>query len=290
MLFGFCGFTAFTLADAQAKYLNQIFAPLQISFMCGVISLVTLLIFSSKLGGLKASFINPKWKLLWLRGIILGTQGICAVAAFGMVSEFAKAYTLIFIAPFASMMLGIIILKDKVGWRRWLSVAFGFIGVLIALRPGMIPLEMGTALALMCGFLAASSWVMMRVIGQGQSFLTYAAYPLICGLVISSYPALSNFVMPENMLQVAIIFGAAYAALGGIIMLSHAFTLAPADCVSPFHYTQLIFGVLWGYIFFEEVPDNWTIAGGAVIIASGLYIVYRERKKGKVPSEFEQLN
>lgn len=288
MFLGFCGFTAFTLADAQAKFLNQSFAPLQISFMCAVISFITLLLFSRQLGGFKATFINPKWKLLWLRGFILGMQGIFAVAAVGMVPELAKVYTLIFIAPFAAMIMGRFILKDRVGWRRWFSVALGFSGVLIALRPGMIPIELGTILALSCGLLAASSWVIMRVIGQGQTFLTYAIYPLICGLVISSYPAISGFVMPTNVWQVAGTFGAAYCALSGIIILSHAFTLAPADCVSPFHYTQLIFGVLWGYVFFAELPDKWTVIGGCVIFMSGLYIVYRERQKGKIASEFEQ--
>lgn len=287
---GFAGFTAFTVADAQAKQLTLEGIPaFQVSFIASLVALSVLCLFPQKFGGFKSAFINPKWKLLWFRGLVLGLQGIAAVAAFSML-PFVKVYTLIFIAPFMAILFGIFLLGDKVGWRRWLCVAFGFSGVLIALRPGIIELELGALIALACGMLAALAWTLMRFIGQGQSFMVYAAYPLICNAIISSYPALSGFVMTDQWSIWVLYVGCGLSAMAGIILLSHAFTLAPADCVSPFHYTQLIFGVLWGYLFFEELPDQWTVLGGFIILCSGLYIVYRERKKGVEPpvAEFEQ--
>lgn len=289
MIFGFLGFTAFTVADALAKYLGQHFPALQISFMASMVALCALLVFSRQFGGLRSAFMNSKRKLLILRGLVLGAQGITAVAAFSSGVALAKIYTIIFVAPFLALLMGVVFLGDRVGWRRWLSVLFGFSGVLIALRPGMIPLDSGTLLALTCGILAATSWIMARIIGQGQSFMAFALYPLLCILIVTAYPALSDFVMPAHTGHVLAVFASGGAALAGIILLSHAFTLAPADAVSPFHYTQLLFGALWGYLFFTEVPDIWTVIGGTVIVASGLYIVYRERKKGNFKAtNFEQ--
>ena len=279
MAWGFAGFTSFTLADAAVKELSDQFESLQLSFMFSLFALVLLFLFSPFLGGVKDTFCTPKWKILWGRGLVLGMQGITAVMAFGLL-PFVKVYTLLFIAPFLALFMSIIIFKDKVGWRRWLAILAGFSGVMIALRPGVIPLEIGALVALTCGALAASSWILVRYIGEGQTLMSYAAYPLICSVFITAYPAFTDFVMPTDMTQILLIVAGSICGLGGIMMLSHAFRIAPAGVVSPFHYTQLIFAVLWGYLFFSEFPDHWTIMGSVVILASGLFIVFREHKRG----------
>ncbi len=286
MMLGLGGFTLFTCGDALVKYSTHHYAIYQVALMSSLTALVILFSFSKKLGGVKATFITPKWKLQWLRGILLGVQGFCGVYAFSTL-PMTKAYTLIFVAPFITALLGIFVLGDKVGWRRWATIGTGFVGVLIALRPGVIPLEMGALAALATGTLAAVSWVLVRFIGTQQTAMSFSVYPSIVTCCLMIIPAILHFQMP-TLVDGLMMCSIALFGVSGMIMVSTAFQNAPPAAVSPFHYSQIIFGVIWGYLFFNEVPDLWTFVGSAVIISSGLYIVFREHvNKKKVVSDFD---
>lgn len=286
MLLGLGGFALFTCGDALVKYSASHYHVFQVGMTSAFTAMVLLLIFSKWLGGVKATFITPKWKLMWARGVILGIQSVCGVYAFANL-PFTKAYTLIFVAPFVTALLGIFVLGDKVGWRRWATIATGFCGVLIVLRPGVIPLELGAIAAMTTGCLAAVSWILVRKIGDGQTLMSFSMYPSIVGFSIMAVLGASHFVVP-GAVDLMLMCGIAVFGVSGMLMVSTAFQIAPPVAVSPFHYSQIIFGVLWGYLFFNEVPDSWTFGGSAVIIASGLYIVYREHvRKKDVVSDFE---
>lgn len=286
MLLGLGGFALFTCGDALVKYGAGHYNVFQVGMTSTFTAIMLLLLFSRWLGGLKATFVTPKWKWMWMRGLILGFQNMCGVYAFANL-PFTKAYTLIFVAPFVTALLGIFVLGDKVGWRRWATIATGFCGVLIVLRPGVIPLELGAVAAMTTGCLAAVSWILVRKIGDGQTLMSFSMYPSIVGFFIMLALGLPHFVMP-GALDLAMMCAIAVFGVSGMLMVSTAFQIAPPVAVSPFHYSQIIFGVLWGYLFFSEMPDGWTFAGSTVIIASGLYIVYREHlRKKEVVSDFE---
>jgi drug/metabolite transporter (DMT)-like permease len=288
MLFGFLGFTVFTVGDASIKALSSDFPVFQIGFFNSVVVLSWLFLFQSRLGGIQATLRSPRWKLLWGRGAVMGVQGLLGMYAFANL-PFTKAYTLIFVAPFVAALLGIVMLGDKVGWRRWVTIMLGFCGVLIVLRPGIIPLEFAALAAIGCGVLGALSWILIKYIGEGQTLMSYAFFPATMMFTITIIPALMVFEMPQTLDQCLLLFVPGTFGVIGMILLGHGFSIAPAAAVSPFHYTQLLFGVLWGYLFFNEIPDEWTFAGAAVILLSGLYIVYREHVKKQDVHDFAEF-
>lgn len=285
MLLGFFAFTIFTIGDAMIKHIGGIYHPTQIIVTTAFFSLLLISVFSSKLGGFRDTIKHKRAKWMWARGIGMALQAPLGIYAFAHL-PFTKAYTLFFVAPFVTALLAVIILKEEMGWRRWLTIFVGFVGVLIALRPGVIEVEPAAFAALGAGSLAALSWIFVRFIGGEQTLMSYSFYPCVSMLVLMSAPALLNFKEPtmEHLLMMALIGGIGTV---GVIALSIAFQMAPPANISSLHYTQIIFGVIWGYLFFDEMPDIWTFVGSAVIIASGLFIVYREHVKKKMVTDFE---
>ena len=287
MLLGFCAFTLFTVCDAMIKYLGPMYHPSQIIVTTASFSLVLLSVFSTKLGGFKKTIFHKRAKWMWARGIGMALQAPLGIYAFTHL-PFTKAYTLIFVAPFVTTLLAVFVLKEKIGWRRWSTIFVGFIGVLIALRPGVIEMEPAALAAMAAGCLAAVSWIFVQFIGREQTLMSYSFYPCVCMLALMCVPAYLNFHMPEMHHVFMMLLIGCFGTIG-VMALSIAFQMAPSANISPLHYTQIIFGVIWGYAFFDEMPDVWTFAGSAVIIGSGLFIVYREHlvNKRKNVTDFE---
>ena len=193
----------------------------------------------------------------------------------------AEAATIGFVAPLFSVMLSALILSEPVGRHRWSAVALGFVGVLIVMRPsgGNLPAE-GLALALLAAFGVAAVTITSRQIGRTESTPTTVLWFTLFSMAVTG-ALLPFFGQAHDARTWAIL--AALGLFGGMgqLFLTSALRFAPVSVVVPFDYTQLLWAVLLGWAIWDTQPPSTTWAGAAVIVASGLYTLYREHKLGR---------
>jgi len=275
-----CGAVAlFACLDTTAKYLNTQMDSLQVAWARYTSAFVLTLIISNPLthpGLLRTR--SPKLQIT--RSMLL--VGSTALNFLGLRwLQLDEALSIIFTFPLLVAIISGPMLGEWIGWRRWTAIGFGFVGVLLITRPGlggMHPAALFTLGATICyGFYAVITRIVSRV-DSNQTSLFYANF--IGALVM--LPVIPVVWQPPVDWAVALLM-VMIGVLGstGHYFLIAGHKLAPASVLSPFVYTQLIWVIIFGYLVFGQVPNSWTIAGAAIVIASGLYLLYRERKLGK---------
>ncbi len=211
--------------------------------------------------------------------------GRAAVGLAGMVALFttltllplAEATTLQFTVPIFATVLGALVLGEPTGWHRWAAVLTGFAGVLIVAQPGggHLPLW-GAIFGLSYALITANVSILLRSIGRTETPLTTVFwFSLLSMAVLIPWYALDHGGHPWTVW--AMLAGLGVLGTGGQLGLTGALRLAPVSVVVPMDYSSLIWATLLGYLVFGTVPGVSTLIGAPIIIASGLYIVWRER-------------
>jgi drug/metabolite transporter (DMT)-like permease len=193
----------------------------------------------------------------------------------------AESTTIGFAAPLFAVALSALVLKEKVGRHRWSAVVLGFLGVLVVMRPGgtQVP-AIGLLLAISAAFGVGIVTITIRQIGRTESTQTTVLwFSLLSMLALSTL--LPFYARAHDASAWAIL--AALGLFGGFgqLFLTSSLRYAPVSVVVPFDYTQLLWAVLLGWFIFSSQPPATTWAGALVIIASGLYTLYREHKLGR---------
>ncbi|MBF9029472.1 EamA family transporter [Rhodobacterales bacterium HKCCE3408] len=271
--FALAGFGIWATHDVFVKLLGATYSPVQIIFFSVVFGfpvLTLLMMRDAKDGNLRP--VHPWWTLG--RTVATVVTGLTAFYAFGTL-PLAQVYTILFAAPLLITILSIPILGERVGWRRWLAVVAGLCGVIIVLRPGAAPLELGHIAAVVAAFGSAIASVIMRKIGRDERTLVMMLYPMMGNfLVMGLWLGFVYEPMPVRDLAFnAIIAALALVALACVIQ---AYSRAPAAIVAPMQYSQILWASVYGFVIFDETLDRPTLIGSAIIIASGMYIVLRE--------------
>jgi drug/metabolite transporter (DMT)-like permease len=214
------------------------------------------------------------------RGAIgLGTM-VLAFAALAFL-PLAEATTIGFVAPLFSVMLSALILGERVGRYRWSAVAVGFVGVLIVMQPSGSNLPpLGLGLALLSALGVAGVTITIRQIGRTESTPTTVLWFTIFSMVLSGM-LLPFYGAAHDGLTWAILI--ALGLFGGLgqLFLTSSLRFAPVPVVVPFDYAQLLWAVFLGWLLWDTHPAATTWIGAAVIVASGLYTLYREHKLGR---------
>jgi drug/metabolite transporter (DMT)-like permease len=276
------GMLCLSVNDALAKWLGAFYSPLQIIFLRAVVGLPLAAAVVLGVRG-RAAFATRHPVLHLVRGAMY----VAAAFTFFLGLQhlpLAEATAIAFASPILVTGLSALLLKESVGPRRWAAVLAGFAGVLIIVRPGSESFQPAALLPLASALLYALVMISARRIGASESMWTMMFYVIAGPLLFSAFMVPLVWRVPawEHMPYfVAIaVFGTA-----AITLISQGFRVAPAAVVAPFDYTGLIWAALFGWMFWREVPDLWTVAGAAVIAASTLYIGYREsRAKGGADS------
>jgi len=189
------------------------------------------------------------------------------------------ASVIMFIGPIVLTLLAALILREHVGARRWSGVIIGFVGALIVIRPGTSMVQPAAVFAVAAACCYALYQITTRQLSHYDAPLTTLAYTAVVGALLSSFAAPFGWVWPDAA-------GWAWMALVGLIggighfCVIKAFQLAPAAVIAPFGYTSIVWSASFGFLIFGDLPDVWTITGGAIIIGSGIYILHRERVRG----------
>jgi len=225
----------------------------------------------------------PKRPLLQvIRGGLLLLSTILFFAAIA-VMPIADALALVFVSPLLVTALSPFLLGETIGPRRWAAVIVGFVGALIIIRPGIADIDTGTVLALSAGIVYALYMVATRKLSGTAPPLITLAYTALMGAIAMS-AAVPFFWVAPTLDDLAMMM-----AMGGLAALGHYFLIkaverAPVSLLAPFGYSEIVMATLIGYVVFGDFPDNWTWAGVAVIVVSGIYISLRERRRKDHPA------
>lgn len=272
----------FSCMDASAKWLNQREHALQtVAVRYAGAFLIT------------ACFLNPWTRPGILRSSRPGLQVARALCVLGSslcgftalkTLPIAVVTSITFAAPLLVAALAGPLLGETLGPRRAVAVVVGFVGVLVITRPGTAGFQPGMWLAIGAAGCNASYLLMTRVLSRHDASETTHFYTGLIGTVVAVPLALPVWQTPASPQVWAVMAAFALAGAGAHWLLILAHKQAPASTLSPFFYTQLLFAALAGAVIFGQFPDRWTIAGGGIVIASGLYLLYRERVRQRVPS------
>lgn len=275
-----CGAVAlFACLDATAKYLNADMDSLQIAWARYTSAFVLTLIVSNPLTH-PALLRTKRLKLQITRAVLLVASTAMNFLALRWL-QLDEALSIIFTFPFIVAIISGPMLGEWIGWRRWSAICVGFGGVLLITRPGfggMHPAALITLVGTICyGFYAVITRIVSRV-DSNQTSLFYANF---IGALVMLPVIPFVWTTPESWPIALMMLGTGVLGSAGHFLLISGHRLAPAAVLSPFVYTQLIWVVILGYWVFDHVPNRWTMAGAAIVIGSGLYLLYRERKLGK---------
>ncbi len=269
-------FGLYATHDAVVKVLGETYSVFQILFFSGLLSfpLVAVMLMRDRTSGTLVP-VHPWWTLA--RVISMISAGSGAFYAF-TVLPLAQTYAILFATPLLVTLLSIPVLGERVGIHRGLAVVVGLIGVLIVLRPGAVPLSAGHFAAMLAALASASSSVIVRKIGKAERSVVLMLYPLVGSFVVMALLMPVSYV-PVELGDLALMGTVAALGFGASLLVIGAYRLADAAVVAPMQYSQMIWAVFYGALFFGETPDGWTLVGAGVIIGSGLYIVFRESRR-----------
>lgn len=267
------------LSQAATKFLSGDFPLFQIVFFRSLGQMIWMLLFFCPRHGL-AMFRANRPGMQLARSSLLFASQLCWISAIAFV-PLATASAINFTAPVFVVILSIPLLGERVGAHRWSAVLVGFVGALIVIQPGKDGFPVEILLLLAAAFLFALYQILTRKVAAADSEATSSIYTVLVALAISSTLVPWNYQAPADGDYA--VWGAflAMGLLGGVrhYLVVKAYAAAPASVISPFFYCELVGAALLGFFLFGNLPGLNTWIGAAIIVASGLYIAHRERKR-----------
>lgn len=265
----------FSCLNAMSKALSAVYPVIEVIWARYFFAFVFMLVLFLPRAG-RALFQIRRLDTQIVRGLLLFFSSYLYFHGIAHM-PLATAASISLASPIIVTALSPKLLGEAVGPRRWAAVGVGFIGALIVVRPGHEAFDWHVLLVVGSTICSSLYQVSSRRYGQTERPDASATVATIVGTVVAAPLLPFDWVTPVWGWQIALFVGMGVMAGAGHYFLTIAYSQAPAAVISPFNYTQLIGAAILGYLVFNEVPDLWTWVGAAVIVASGLYIAYRER-------------
>ena len=291
------GIAVFSVQDLILKLLSGSY-PLYEAMIFRSLTAFPLLLGLVHLNGGLRTLVTPGWRRMLGRGVMM----FCAYTAYYLALAalpLATTVALYFTAPLFITVFSVLLLREPVGPRRWVAVLAGFGGVLIMLRPGSALFDWAALLAVFSGLAYALSMIAARRLGTTETAAALAfwgnfvflLFALAMGLAFGSggfaaegHPSLGfllrGWVTPDPR-DILLMMACGFIAAAGLTLLTQAYRVAPSAVVAPFEYTAMLWGVIYGWLFWRDWPDaaGWT--GIGIIVGAGLYVLYRESVAGR---------
>jgi len=266
------GMFLFCCNDALGKWLLGTYSVWQ---MLAIRSLAALVILSPLMLRVRARFVAAPRPALQLLRVVMSVAE--SIMFFWAVTYLPLADTVTFYlaAPIYVTALSAIFLKEPVGWRRWSAVIVGFIGVIIALRPSGATLTMPALIAITGSFFFSIFVITTRTL-RGTHDVVLTSGTFIAMLIVAGAVAPFTWVAP-SLRDFALMALLGAVAMVAFACINRSLKLATASVVVPYQYTMIVWAVALGFIVFGNVPDAFTLGGAAIIVAAGLYILWREQ-------------
>ena len=265
----------FSLMDAGLKQLSTHYPAFQVAALRGAASLPFVLVWALSTGG-----VRPLLRVRWPLHLLRGAMGVAMMASFVYALRtlpLSTAYSIFFVAPLLVTALSVPILGERVGPRRWTAIAIGLIGTLVLLRPtGEGLVSIASLAVLLAAAMYAVSAISVRVLARTdstQSMMVWLMALMALGAGLLAWPGWT----PVAGADLWLILGIGVAGGIGQYAVTEAFRVGEVSLIAPLEYTALVWGVLLDLTLWGVLPDGVTWVGAAIIVASGLYLLRRER-------------
>ncbi len=272
-LLSLAAFGIFATHDALIKSLAATYSPVQIVFCIALFSFPLLLIMLA-MDKVHGTLLPIHPRLMAFRGVSVALSTVSAFYAFSVL-PLAQVYAILFSTPMMITLLAIPLLGEKVGLHRAVAVAVGMCGVLIVLRPGSAPLSLGHLAALLSATAGALNAIITRRIGRKERPAVMLLYAMGGNFVLMGL-AMPLVYQPMPGPDLSMMIAVAFLAFVAMQLVIQSYRQGEAVVVAPMQYSQILWAVAYGALFFDEFPRTTTVAGAALVIASGVYIVMRE--------------
>jgi drug/metabolite transporter (DMT)-like permease len=274
-----CGALAcFSCLDTMAKFLNTYMDTLQVVWARYTGAFVLAFALSNPLT--RPGLMRTSRPVLQVgRSILLLLSTLLNFFALRYL-QLDQALAIVFSTPFFVAMMSGPILGEWVGWRRWTAIAVGFLGVLLVARPGFGGIHPAALISLASAVVYAAYSIMTRMLSRTDSTETTLFYSNMVGAVAMLPVVPFWWTTPSDPLVIFIMVICGAFGTGGHYLLIAAHRLAPPAVLAPFIYTQIVWAIILGFLVFADLPTAWTLAGAAIVVASGLYMLYREQMRG----------
>src|SRR5947199_605785 len=272
-----CGAVAcFALLDTTAKYLNLHMSTLEVVWARYTGAFLFPFLVSNPWTRPELA-ITARPGLQIGRSVLLLGSTLCNFAALRYL-QLDEAIALIFSTPFFVAALSGPLLGEWVRWRRWTAIGVGFLGVLVVTRSGAGSFHPAALLSLSAAVLYALYSITTRILARTDSNATTLFYSNIVGALALLPVVPLVWTTPSDPLVIALMVATGAVGSFGHYLLIAAHRLAPAAVLSPFIYTEIVLVTALGFLVFGDVPNRFTLTGAAIVVASGLYMLHRERK------------
>ena len=275
ILFGIFAFFSFSILDAIQKTLilyNSVFQLLLVKYFF----VLFLALFESKRKNNHLFYKSKNIKLQIFRSLLSVIESGCFVLSFKYLS-LANAHSVGSLAPVIVVALSAIILKEKVTPKTWIAIFIGFIGVLIILRPTSSIFDPKALLPLITAFVLGFYQIITKKVSQYDKNETSLFYTSIIGIITMSLLA-SNFWLPIDKSSYLMFLGIGIFFSLGLYFQIIALSKARASIIQPFHYTLIFWAIIFGYIFYNDIPDMFTVIGAVIITCSGIFVLNQTSK------------
>jgi len=271
-----CGAVAcFAFLDADAKYLGRRMDVIEVVWARYTFAFILALAWSNPITR-PGMLVSARPGLQIARSTLL--LGSTALNFFAIkYLQLDQALTITFSTPFLVAALAGPVLGEWVGPRRWAAIGVGFLGVLVVTRPGFNAIHPAAALSAGGALCYALYSLATRILARTDSNETTLFYTNLVGVIVMTPIVGLVWTTPDSLLIGLLMLAAGALASLGHYLLIFAHRLAPASVLSPFIYSQLAWTVALGFFVFGDLPNRWTLAGAGIVIASGLYLLHRER-------------
>lgn len=274
-----CALAAFALSsgvDGTLKLLSGPYHAFQLAFLNALFGLAPVLSLTLARGGLA--------RLRTRRPGLHALRGLCALLASGSTLiafrelPLADAYAVLFTTPLLVTCLSVPLLGERVGPRRWAAVAAGFAGVLVMARPGGAIEGTGTLAAGLAALFGALAVMAVRRLQRTETTEACATYGNLA-IMLGTGAALPWVYGPPTAADLSLSAAAGVLGACSLLLTLRAYRLAPASALAPLQYSQMPYGILLGWLVFDTSPEPTTLVGAAVVVASGVCVLRRERAR-----------
>ena len=265
-------------ASGFVRKLSNDFGVFELVFFFSSISAILLIPMAMRLPKGSLQGVKKRFGLYIIRGLLSFFGMLASFYAYS-VMDIANVQALLFTVPLFTILLAGILLGEFVGLRGWLSCAIGFIGALLIVRPGVIPVNPGALAALISAFAFAAANIAIRKLGTTENPILITMVSNMIVVPLSVAPAAMNWVTP-TWDQVPWILMMSILFMGAMVCLTFSIREADARIVQTINFLRMPWSVIVGYMMFAELPDTWTWLG-AIIIFFGAYDVLRRETARK---------
>ena len=270
-------YAMYSTGDMLAKWLGAFYTPAPMLVFNGLFLCLISTLWLRRTHPLAALWQTPRLGLHLFRSLIVGVLSLMAMTALNLI-PLSDFYGIVFMSPFLVVILAKFLFREHIGWHRLAAIGIGFIGIILLAQPQFSDPNIGYLLTFLAVFIIAAHVLTVRRIAGKDPLPLLSFYPglgmIIVGgpmlLALPQMPAIAH--LPEFLLYAVTLFI-------GQICFAMAFARTPITAVvAPFVYSQMLWGIFYGYIVFHHVPGITTIIGAAIVMGAGLFMILMDAR------------